>query len=167
MPRVKREVIIEREQRAWELRQLGWTQEHIARELGITQDGVSKILARVSRRVIGNLADDVERVKRDQTAFLERIADEAMRAWERSQLDACERTTRTMSADGSNSLTEEKRTVKGQVGDQRFLAEARAAKADIRKIWGIDSPEKRDITSGGKPILFTGKVADGNDDTAQ
>ena len=69
-----------RERRTMHLTVLGWSQQQIAADLGVTQAAVSKILNRVERRVLRELTATVERHKARQTLRLEHIFAEAMRA---------------------------------------------------------------------------------------
>jgi transposase len=85
---VPKEVTIERERRAWELRQKGWSHRRIAAELGIDDSTVTKALQRVTKRALIDLKDKVEEMKTEQTFQLDHIQDEAMQAWERSKEDA-------------------------------------------------------------------------------
>jgi predicted transcriptional regulator len=78
---------------AWSLAQRGRTQGEIATELGITQPSVSKILARVEQRVLGELAASVQDRKLRHAVRLEYLCREAVDAWESSK--------RTSAVDGS------------------------------------------------------------------
>jgi DNA-binding CsgD family transcriptional regulator len=161
------EVTAERERRAWELRVKGLTQGQIADQLDISQQGVSEILRRVEKRVLAELSASVAELKARQTAQLEYVYREAIAAWERSLRNAksVETTTEPAKSDdpavgvdgGSKAgptTTRTKRTVKGQSGNPALLAQALAALADIRAIWGAEAPRKlaTDIQSDGRPI---------------
>ena len=52
-----------RERRTMDLTVLGWSQQQIAADLGVTQAAVSKILNRVERRALRELTATVERHK--------------------------------------------------------------------------------------------------------
>lgn len=132
MPRhkYKPEEVAEHERRAWALRQRGWTQERIAEELKLTQRGVGVILARLSKRYLASLGNDVNRHRAQQTTRLEHILDEAMQAWERSR-----------DAEGSDGAV------------PAFLDQARGALADLRKLWGLDAPKRHELTGAdGGPM---------------
>lgn len=111
----------ERERQAWSLTQRGRTQGEIATELGITQPSVSKILARLEQRVLGELAGSVQELELRQAARLEYLYREAVDAWESSKPISA--------VDGSAAA--ERRAP----GDRRFLAEARTVLADLRRLW--------------------------------
>jgi hypothetical protein len=104
---------------------------------------VSAMLAKLEKRVLGELARAVAGVKVSHTAQLERMAREAFNAWRRSKVDAETMRTRTKKVPGGaedevkETITEH--TSKNQPGTPSLLAEARAALAEIRKLWGIDS----------------------------
>lgn len=154
---IPEEITLERERLAWKWRtQEGWTQARIAEKLGITQSAVSYMLARISKRVLVELDEMAVEAKVTQVHLLGKIIDESLQAWERSK-QAIKTLNRTVvkkpveaggkGADGS-PITEETVTTsqgaRGSSGDSRFLAEARAAMADIRKILDIE-PDRRMI----------------------
>lgn len=150
-----------REERAWLLRQQFWTEERIARDLGVTQQAVSKMLKRVRVRLAKEFKDRAEEIKAEQTTQLSHIADEAMQAWHKSRENA--EMTRTITREvgekksstrspfdreddpvGGEPVTVTETTFesKGQSGNASHLREAREALGDIRKIWGLDAPAK-------------------------
>lgn len=150
------QVARERERIAWSLRQRCWTEARIAAELGVSQPAVSKILARVEKRLLARLTKRADRVKARQTAQLEHITNEAMTEWERSKQDSETVKTTEEGAEGVPSFTTKtETTVKGQTGNPSLLAQAREAMADIRKIWGAEAPTKTDVTSAGKAVAGT------------
>jgi DNA-binding MarR family transcriptional regulator len=128
---------------AWDLRQESYTNAEIARLLKIQPKRVSAMLAKLEKRVLGELARQVTDVKVRHTAQLERVFREAFRAWRRSKKDSETMRTRTKTVPGEaedevkETITEH--TSKNQSGTPSLLAEARAAMAEIRKLWGIDS----------------------------
>ena len=79
---------LSREMEAWKLRVSGLTQMQVAEQLGISQPAISKILARIGRRLNGEFIEEVLSVKLQQSAVLETIAGEALKAWEHSKEDA-------------------------------------------------------------------------------
>lgn len=152
------------------MRQKMHTEAEIAVELGITQSAVSQMLKRISSKVLDRLTSQAEEIKAAQTAQLEQIASESMRGWERSQTAAeSERTvTEEVMLEGTQpdgakvQIPSIKQTItkttEYQAGDPRFLDQARGALADIRDIWGLEAPKKKDITSGGAALKAYGLV---------
>lgn len=161
-------VTAEQERRAWDLRQKCWTERRIADELNIAESTVSRMLARVNKRLAKSFEDRAAEIKAEQTAQLEYIAEEAMRQWEASEGEIVVRresvkreavygedkkprvlrdtdggVIRTGDGQPVAEMVEVERTdsaeYRQQLGDPRYLGEARAAKADIRKIWGLDA----------------------------
>lgn len=130
----------ERERQAWSLTQRGRTQGEIATELGITQPSVSKILARLEQRVLGELAGSVQELELRQAARLEYLYREAVDAWESSK---------PLSAVDGSAAAERRAP-----GDRRFLAEARTVLADLRRLWGLDAPVKVEAPSTDRPLLM-------------
>jgi hypothetical protein len=138
---VPKEVARERERRAWELRQKFWTHERIAAELGVDRSTVTKMLARVSRRILDTMQSEVAAMKAEQVSQLTFIADEAMQAWNASKQPAKEarkltRKTRKVADDETQMKS------KDQNADPRYLATAMQALTDIRAIMGLNAPTK-------------------------
>ena len=133
-----------------ELTVLGWSQPQIARDLGISQAAVSKILKRMETRHLRAWADTLERQKAKQTLRLEHLFAEAIRAWHESKADTTRRRQRkTESGAGGASVAEI--VVENQHGDPRYLDEARKALTDQRKLWGLDAPQKVDLRASRDP----------------
>ncbi len=135
------EVTKQREVRAWELRQKGWTQERIAAELGVDQATVSRALKRTRKQVQKALEDRAEQEALIQLAQLDHVQAEAMEQWERSKQDAEEHKVADTKDGPMETVT---RT--GQTGDPRLLQRAMEAMQARRKILGIDAPEKHELT---------------------
>lgn len=137
--KLPREIVLERERRAWELRQRGWTHERIAQEIGVERSAVTKALGRMSKRTLARLGDEIMRAKAEQLAQLEFIADEALQAWERSK-EASKAVVRRQGGEqgrveGPAMITT---SMKDADGDPRYLEQARAAMKDIRAVLGFD-----------------------------
>lgn len=134
-----------RERRAMELAVLGWSQHHIAEDLGISQAAVSKLLKRVETRLLREAAETLGRQKARHALRLEHLFAEAMRAWNESKADTTRRRQRkTQGGDGTGATVAEI-VVENQHGDPRYLDEARKALADHRKLWGLDAPQQVDL----------------------
>ena len=141
-----------RELRAMELTVLGWSQQQIASDLGISQPAVSKLLRRVEERVLTELRTLVERQKVRHTLRLEHLFGEAMRAWADSKADTTKRKQRrTQGQSGGDGATVAEITTESQHGDPRYLDEARKVLSDHRKLWGLDAPAKLDLRTSRNP----------------
>lgn len=143
-----------REQRAIALAVQGWTQHDIARDLRVSQAAVSKILARADARALPALIDHVERQKVRQTQRLEYLFAELMRAWDQSKADATRRRQRKSEPGGGDRgvHTIAEVTVETQYGDPRYMEEMRKVLADLRKLWGIDAPQRLDVRATRSPF---------------
>ena len=142
-----------RELRTMELTVLGWSQQQIAADLGVSQAAVSKILRRVEERVLRELTAVIERQKVRHTLRLEHLFAEAMRAWDQSKSDSTRRRQRkTQSAPGDPGGSIAEIVVENQHGDPRYLDEGRKALADLRKLWGLDAPQKLDVHASRNPF---------------
>lgn len=140
-----------RELRAMELAVLGWSQHHIAEDLGISQAAVSKLLKRIETRLFREMAETVGRQKARHALRLEHLFAEAMRSWNESKADSTRRRQRkTQSGQGADATVAEL-VVENQHGDPRYLDEARKALADHRKLWGLDAPQKVDLRASQNP----------------
>lgn len=147
--RVSVEEARQHEARAWELRMIGYTHDRIAEELNMKRSSVTKILARVRKRVQSKLDSDVEQHHSEQIARLNRIYYEAMHAWENSKQTSKTVSKRrtgagTVPVEGEIGVGQEEVTIKLQDedGDPRYLNAAMAALSDLRKIQGLDMPIK-------------------------
>jgi predicted transcriptional regulator len=138
---IPKEVTTEREKLVWSLRQQMWTQLRISKELKISQPAVNKILKRMTERFSAELMDDIIKVKIEQVAQHEFIADEYFQAWEKSKKRHKRDCSRSGGIENSFDETEES----DQYGDPRYLAGAMKAKEEIRKILGADAPTKIDV----------------------
>jgi hypothetical protein len=148
MAPVKREVVRFREELAWMLRQAGFAQARIARELGISQPAVCKVLRRVERRVLARLEAGVRAVKAKQAAQLEYIVDQAMGAWKASKdvitTTVVVDTDRQGNSSCSNRKSERSSRLTHQgPGDPRFLVIAMQALAAEREVWGLTGEQTR------------------------
>jgi hypothetical protein len=148
------EVVAQREADAWELRRKGFTHEQIAERIGVTRQGVSKILKRVSLRVLKEMHEDVKAAKAEEAAQLNHLVSEAFAAWEKSKapLDRMTRTY-TRGDDGKPVETGAVVVQQDQVGDPSYLDRAMAAMDRLNKLFGMDEASKIDLTSGGKSIF--------------
>jgi hypothetical protein len=130
----------------------GMSQRQIASAVKISQAAVCKILARVEQRALRDHAEMLFRMKGQQTLQLEHIWQQAMTAWHASTADATRRRQRRVEGgDTDEPQTIAEVTVESQHGDPRYLAEARAALADLRKLWGLDAPQKLDVSATRNP----------------
>lgn len=133
-----------RELQVMELTLEGRTQHEIARELGISQPAVCKILQRIEDRLLADVAWKVERHRARQTLRLEFIYGEAVRAWKASKQETLRKRQRQTGAVGAGTTMAEI-TSENRHGDPRLLDEARRALQDLRTLWGIDAPERISI----------------------
>jgi len=132
----------ELEQRVWALLSEGKTPTAIGQEVGIARESVHRLIRRVERRYFESTQATVEELKKRQERTLSAIVEDALEAFERSK-EPAQRVRRTTGkrggiplADGSDAELSESQ-VQTQAGDPRFLAQARGALADIRKIYGL------------------------------
>lgn len=160
----KRSVTRAREAMAWDLNVRGKTCREIAailieQGLGpITFQAVSHMLIRVGNRHTAELTEKVSTYKAKQAELLDLLIDEALKGLGGEGLPERERRVRTVTikarrgADEINLPAKEvTRTTRWRDGDPRFLAEARAAAADIRKLFGLDASPSDPAPGQGDP----------------
>lgn len=117
--------------------------EEIGKEFGIGKARVCHIFTAVKAWLMPRYVEDIRGLKVEQTESLLHIFGESMRAWERSKENGVSETVKDIEfGEGKIPAIEKSTTTKGQCGDPRFLAEARAALEDIRDIWGANAPVK-------------------------
>lgn len=165
----EQQIIID--QKIWELRVRGRTQEYIAREVKLDQGTVSRILRRLAANMSEKLEDMRMEIKVTQIAMLYTLYSDLMDEWERSKKPKSK--VMSMQATIQRKVEEAKegggdadplpgrieKTVEDRPGDLRIITEARAILADIREIAGIVPPQKISMTdpSGELPDA-TGRV---------
>lgn len=130
------ETTLKKEERAFKLRIKGWSQERIAKNLNMTQQGVSKALKRITKRFSKQFLGDVTHIKNEQIAQLENSAHEAMTAWYKSKEKHKIKKTKVKGSKEGAQAAEKLDEERDQYGDPRYLSEFRKAKEDIRKIYG-------------------------------
>lgn len=123
----------------------GRTQHQIADALSISQPAVSKIVRRVEERLLADIAYKADRQRARQTFRLEHVYSQAMGAWQNSKQEGVRRRQRKTEHDDGAGSTVAELVSENRHGDPRYLDEARKALADLRKVWGIDAPERVSI----------------------
>lgn len=134
-----RAISIVREERIWDLRAKGWTQTRIAEHLEITQVAVSKAISRISLRRLAEFPEQVDQKRTEQNDRLEYFLSEAAEAWERSKIRWRKRKPTDPAPVGDEDpdwITEPCE------GDPKHLETIRGYLADLRKLWGLDAPQK-------------------------
>lgn len=145
-----------REDFVWKLRCMGYTERRIADEFSkpenahlhkpnkptITQQAISKIIRRVEARVLARMDSDVERMKKRQTAILERNIEDLRDAFEKSTKSQTFQKQKTANGGAGKSFQQQEIGQKTLIGDHSILRELRETLSDIRKIWGADAPVK-------------------------
>jgi len=122
------------ETRAFELRARGLTLRAIAKELGLSPEGVRKVLKRVDDRELAALSESYQNLKVAQDSRLETIISESFEAWFKSK-EPLRRVRQTTNAEGEEVTVNEAIEREGTVA---YLDRARAALADQRSLWGLD-----------------------------
>lgn len=140
------EVTLDREERAFELRTKGWTQQRIAKEIGVTQAAICQILTRVTKKYTKLFMEHVQTVKAEQVAIHTRIVDEALQSWEKSKgMHQTEKNkAKGIIRDGIKQTVGGDTTIENKqlFGDTRYLDSSMKAMEHIRKIMGVGTEDE-------------------------
>jgi hypothetical protein len=131
--RPSKELKLDRESKAWELRCAGLTHRRIAARLGVTRRAVGLILDRVEKRVLAELSTNVEQTKATQHGQLDYVIQESLGAWRKSKKPRSRAVEKT---DDEGKVTQSEAI--DQNGDPRHLATAMSAMDRQRNLWGLD-----------------------------
>ena len=104
-----------------------------------------KIARRVEERLLADVAHKTDRQRARQTLRLEHIYGQAMQAWQGSKQEGLRRRQRKTEHDSGTGSTVAELISENRHGDPRYLDEARKALTDLRKVWGVDAPERISI----------------------
>lgn len=161
MPATNRQITLQREARAWALRQKGWTEPQIAAELGVSQPAVSLMLSRVENKLAARFADIALRVKLDQHHRLDFIISEALAAWEKSKSPKTTSrikdlaTPQQLQANQQGTLLERETEMISRDPNGQFLSIALEAMEAQRRLWETSqvSPMEGGGEAGGAPMV--------------
>lgn len=137
----------------------GFTTREVAAEHGIDHTTVSRIGHAVDKWLRPQWMEHILDIRVRHCESLMHVFQEAMAAWEKSKTDAVTITEKSGNSGGEKGgpYDEKATQTKAQAGNPSFLAEARSALAEVRKIWGADAPAKTEVSTGGG---FGGKPLD-------
>ena len=139
----------------------GRTQGQMAAALGISQSAVSQIVRRIEERLLVDVAWKVERQRARHSLRLEFLYAEAIRAWRGSQQDTLRKRQRqTDGGPGAGGATVAEIVSENRHGDPRYLDEARKALADLRTVWGVDTPDRLSVTAAAPFASMTDAALD-------
>ena len=130
----------------------GNLQSDIAREVGVSQATISRDLKVLHEHWLAEANVSIKAAKAKELAKIDALECTYYDAWLRSQENA-ESTTQRMTGAvlGKKEMT---KTVKGQVGDARFLAGVQWCIDRRCKILGIDAPVKSEAELSGKLMMI-------------
>lgn len=141
----------------------GGSYRTVGAEFSVSHSAVALTCGKIDDLLALQYMDKIRRLRARHTQTLEVIVDEAMQAWERSKSLAITETVETegiTQTDGTSSptgLQKKRRQEKQLFGDSSYLSEARAALADIRKIWAADKNPKIVELEGEEEYRVAGK----------
>lgn len=158
--------VLQREERAWEMRQEFASERTIAKELGVSQPAVSKMIKRVLARHQVALSMSVVEVQNTQLRMLSLIAEETWNAWiaskskrgsvqkrvredktpEPPQAAGAAASSKALVKYGGRKFEETVLRTQDEHGQPAYLAVCLKALADIRSITGADSPRRLTVT---------------------
>lgn len=135
-------------------------QADIARDLGVTQQQISKDLKAIRAAWLVSAVRDFDALKAQELARIDGVEREAWQAWERSRLDKEVSVTEQVEGEGSITVTKfpdgkeittrkklkARITREGQAGVPAYLTVILACIERRCKILGLDAPQKFNIT---------------------
>jgi predicted transcriptional regulator len=148
--------VLTRQARAWELSIAGWTQRQIARELGVSQPAVKKMLDRVGREMMRDLRSSTDRHIGQIISGLDAVDREVAAAWEQSKTERTRRRHQRIESgagvtdpSGIKTVVEAEATTRE--GDPRYSAQRLRVLQEKRAIIDRVTPSARPETDGDEP----------------
>ncbi len=120
----------------------------IARDAGVGRSACHEAVHRVKEWMKLYTFENILDFRHRQTETLQVVIREALEAWKKSKEIGVTEEFESVTVDGDDpdgfprDAIKTKRKEVHQCGGAGYLAEARAAMADIRDIWGVDMPKK-------------------------
>jgi hypothetical protein len=134
----KREKRVVDRERIAELRLKSWTQQMIAREMGLSRATVVRELRVLTDEWKRAAAADIAAAKARDLQALETLEREAWAEWERSKLDYARHVQQQGGEGGGYNRTE----TGGRLGDPKYLQIAINAHERRARLLGLDAPAK-------------------------
>ena len=137
----------------------GWTQMDIAEKLKMTNAMVCRDIKTMHKVWLKSSLLDYDEAKGKELAKVDKLEFEYYSAWERSCENKETEVKKAVEAlvgkrgPGTTVRKEAMKREEGQTGDPRFLAGVQWCINKRCEILGLDAPEKKDFTSGGKTLL--------------
>jgi hypothetical protein len=152
-----RSEIVDRAERVVTLQEQGWTQDAIAREVGVSQPAVSKLLQRLDRRALAALDQELASHKMRRLRILEYVSREGRRAWEHSKQGRVrKRQRKATSPSGAPVVTHE--ILVDEQPDPRMLDQARKAEEVLAEVCGFTGAAARGGRALAEPAGRHGKT---------
>jgi hypothetical protein len=117
------------------------SQGELAKRIGKPLSTLSALLNRIDRWLIPHMMDRIREVKANHTSRLLHIYETSMKEWEKSKKPRIQVRKRPSAGDAKKMELVDT-TAENRPGEGRFLQIAMSALGDIRKMWGMDAPEK-------------------------
>lgn len=161
-PQTKQHEVEERRHIVAEMYCKGYTQAEIAVRIGRTTKTVGRDLEAVRCAWLESSVRDFDQARADELAKIDRVENEAWRAWDRSQKDREKRIAGTVDGKESTRLERE-----GQSGNPSFLELVRKCVEQRCKLLGLDAPQRTEISGPGGGPIRVGPEALTDDELAQ
>ncbi len=128
----------------------GMLQADIADNLNLSPATICRDLQALQAEWLERTRENFDALKAQEIANVDQLERTYYDAWLRSCEDA-ETVQQVGDKEGVDKIT---KTRKEQIGDPRFLSGVQWCIERRCKILGIDAPTKRDITTGGEPLIL-------------
>ena len=152
----------QREKRAIELREQGWSFQAIAAEVGYSDRcGAWEAVTRAMARLVPQ--EKADAIRNRQVAIVKQVQQEALEQWWRSVEDAKKTVVNIDSVPGENGAKEKKsvtQTTEGQTGNPALLDKIIKASERLAKFLGLDAPQKLELGGETSVRVIGLKAAD-------
>ena len=141
---------VELERRAWELYvdHQDWSTRTIAEELGVAQSSVVRALQRAEKRALGN----VDVMRRHAFEELKRGRQHAMAAWFASIGKRTRERKKLRKGGEAGDVSEAEIVTHTDLGDPRYLAEARRCTEAMCRLAGLNAPTRVEVSEPDRPF---------------
>lgn len=146
----------------------GMTQTAISRQMNSREDApypytpkmVEKDLAALRKQWLKSSLRDFDQARAEELAKVDALEIEAFNAWRKSQEGKYTKASKSVEGGMHGVVFEEQEREETSAGDPRFLAVVQWCINKRCELMGLDAPLALDLTSGGKPMVFTLDLGD-------
>jgi predicted DNA-binding protein YlxM (UPF0122 family) len=116
----------------------------------VSRQAVYKAVNKVADWFLEKLADDIIRMRQRQTTTIEKLVEQAIASWNSERIVEHFETT----TDAGKKVEKKIRKIEKPHTNVNYLNAALTGMNDLRRIWGIDKPQKLSINQGDDEELL-------------